>query len=61
MIVDFQNGIFYVNSQDEELGIIHAQMIEDFKDESKLNYFKQLLNANTNTAFSIYNNFIQND
>jgi hypothetical protein len=56
MIVEFQNGIFYLNSQDEQLGTIHAQMIEDFKDKSKLDYFKQLLDANTNTAFSIYNN-----
>jgi len=56
MIVEFQNGLFYLNSQDEQLGTIHAQMIEDFKDNSKLEYFKQLLNANTNTAFSIYNN-----
>jgi len=56
MIVEFNNGLFYLDSQDEELGTIHAQMIEDFKDNSKLNYFKQLLNANTNTAFSIYNN-----
>jgi hypothetical protein len=55
MIVEFNNGIFYLDSQDEQLGTVHAQMIEDFKDESKLNYFKQLLNANTNTAFSIYN------
>ena len=47
---------FYLNPTDEELGTIHAQMIEDFKDESKLNYFKQLLDANPNTAFTIYNN-----
>jgi hypothetical protein len=56
MIIDFQNGIFYLDSQDEELGIIHAQMIEDFKDDEKLNYFKKLLESNPNTAFSIYNN-----
>ncbi len=56
MIVEFNNGLFYLDSQDEQLGTIHAQMIEDFKDESKLNYFKQLLNENPNTAFSIYNN-----
>jgi hypothetical protein len=55
MIIEFNNSIFYLDSQDEQLGTIHAQMIEDFKDESKLNYFKQLLNTNTNTAFSIYN------
>jgi hypothetical protein len=55
MIVEFQNGIFYLNSQDEQLGIIHAKMIEDFKDKSKLEYFKQLLDKDSNTAFSIYN------
>lgn len=33
MIIEFNNGIFYLNSQDEELGTIHSQMIEDFKDE----------------------------
>ena len=56
MIIEFNNSIFYLNSQDEELGTIHAKMIEDFKDESKLEYFKQLLDADPNTAFSIYNN-----
>ena len=56
MILEFNNGLFYLNSKDEILGTIHAQMIEDFKDESKLEYFKQLLNADPNTAFSIYNN-----
>jgi hypothetical protein len=47
---------FYLNPIDEVLGTIHAQMIEDFKDESKLEYFKQLLDQDPNTAFSIYNN-----
>jgi hypothetical protein len=56
MIVEFNNGLFYLDSQDEQLGTIHAQMIEDFKDESKLEYFKQLLDKDSNTAFSIYNN-----
>ena len=56
MIIEFNNSIFYLNSQDEILGTIHAKMIEDFKDESKLEYFKQLLDADPNTAFSIYNN-----
>ena len=55
MIVEFNNGLFYLDSQDEQLGTIHAQMIEDFKDKSKLEYFKQLLDADSNTAFSIYN------
>jgi hypothetical protein len=33
----------------------HAQMIEDFKDVSKLEYFVSLLIDNSSTAFSIYN------
>ena len=56
MIVEFNNNIFYLNSQDEELGILHTKMIEDFKDASKLEYFKQLLDADPSTAFKIYNN-----
>jgi hypothetical protein len=56
MIVEFNNGLFYLDSQDEQLGTIHAKMIEDFKDKSKLEYFKQLLEKDSNTAFSIYNN-----
>lgn len=56
MMIEFNNGIFYLNSQDEELGTIHSQMIEDFKDEKKLEYFKQLLDTDPNTAFIIYNN-----
>jgi hypothetical protein len=56
MIIEVNNIRFYLNPIDDVLGTIHAQMIEDFKDESKLNYFKQLLEANPNTAFTIYNN-----
>lgn len=56
MIIEFNNGIFYLNSQDDQLGTIHSQMIEDFKDASKLEYFKQLLDQDPNTAFTIYNN-----
>lgn len=56
MIIEFNNGIFYLNSQDNQLGTIHSQMIEDFKDEKKLEYFKQLLDQDSNTAFTIYNN-----
>ena len=36
MIVDFKNGRFYLNSQDEELGTLHTKMIEDFKVIMKL-------------------------
>ena len=35
----------------------HRQMIQDFKDVSKLEYFIQLLIDNPGTAFSVYNNF----
>jgi hypothetical protein len=55
MIIETNNIKFYLDSKDEELGTLHSKMIEDFKDESKLNYFKQLLEANPNTAFTIYN------
>ena len=47
---------FFLDPTDEVLGTIHSQMIEDFKDASKLEYFKQLLDADPNTAFTIYNN-----
>jgi hypothetical protein len=56
MIVEFNNGLFYLDSQDEQLGTLHTKMIEDFNDKSKLEYFKQLLEKDSNTAFSIYNN-----
>ena len=56
MIIEVNNIRFYLDPTDEVLGTIHAQMIEDFKDESKLEYFKQLLVENPNTAFVVYNN-----
>ncbi len=56
MIIEVKNTKFYLDPTDEVLGTIHAQMIEDFKDESKLNYFKELLEQDPNTAFTIYNN-----
>lgn len=63
MIIEVNNTVFIVNpyERDEqgnltELAPIHAQMLLDFQDENKLNYFKQLLAENPNTAFSIYNN-----
>jgi hypothetical protein len=34
----------------------HIQMIKDFKDVSKLEYFVSLLLKDPTTAFSIYNN-----
>ena len=56
MIVESNNIKFYLDPTDEVLGTIHAKMIEDFKDASKLEYFKQLLDQDPNTAFTIYNN-----
>lgn len=56
MIVETNYIKFYLDATDEVLGTIHAQMIEDFKDETNLEYFKQLLDADPNTAFTIYNN-----
>ena len=56
MIIETKYIKFYLDTTDEVLGTIHAQMIEDFKDETKLEYFKQLLDADPNTAFTIYNN-----
>lgn len=56
MIIEINNIKFYLDSTDEVLGTIHAQMLEDFRDEKKLEYFKQLLEQDPNTAFTIYNN-----
>jgi hypothetical protein len=55
MKIETSKYTFYLNPTDEELGTLHAKMIEDFKDESKLEYFKQLLDQDPNTAFTIYN------
>ena len=56
MKIESNKYTFYLDPTDEVLGTIHSQMIEDFKDASKLEYFKQLLDENPNTAFTIYNN-----
>ena len=56
MIVETNYIKFYLDATDEVLGTLHAQMIEDFRDEKKLEYFTQLLDADPNTAFTIYNN-----
>ena len=56
MKIESNKYTFYLDPTDEVLGTIHSQMIEDFKDASKLEYFKQLLDQDPNTAFSIYNN-----
>jgi hypothetical protein len=44
-------------STDLEKGLPeHVQMIQDFIDTTKLEYFVQLLIENPATAFTIYNN-----
>jgi hypothetical protein len=58
MVIKTEKYTFYlgVDENDLELSTLHAKMIEDFRDASKLEYFKQLLDADPNTAFTIYNN-----
>lgn len=56
MKIESNKYTFYLDPTDEVLGTLHAKMIEDFKDASKLEYFKQLLDQDPNTAFTIYNN-----
>jgi len=63
MVIQVQNTVFITNPNEidengnlTELAAIHGQMEKDFEDENKLEYFKQLLAQNPNTAFSIYNN-----
>jgi len=56
MKIETSKYTFYLDSTDEELGTLHAKMIEDFKDDTKLDYFKHLLDQDPNTAFTIYNN-----
>jgi hypothetical protein len=52
-----QETICFNMSTDPERGFPqHAQMILDFEDISKLEYFVSLLLENPSTAFSIYNN-----
>ena len=49
--------IYFSMSTDLEKGLPeHVQMIQDFMDTTKLEYFVQLLIENPATAFSIYNN-----
>ena len=48
--------IYFSMSTDLEKGLPeHAQMIQDFIDTTKLEYFVQLLIENPATAFTIYN------
>jgi hypothetical protein len=54
MIIEVNNIRFYLDPHNEELGSIHARMIEDFAEESKLEAFKQLLIQDSSTAFVLY-------
>ena len=56
MIIEVINCKFYLDANDSELGRLHAQMIELLKDSLKLDRFKQLLETDNNTAFSIFVN-----
>lgn len=51
MVINYNKGVFILDSGNA----IHAAMIADFADESKRQYFIDLLNADDNTAFAIYN------
>lgn len=48
------NCCFVLDATDSEFGVIHAQMIVDFEDKSKLERFIDLLNQDANTAFNNY-------
>lgn len=51
-----QETICFNMSTDPERGFPqHAQMIQDFQDVTKLEYFVSLLLENPSTAFAIYN------
>lgn len=51
-----QETVCFNMSTDPERGFPqHAQMIQDFQDVTKLEYFVQLLLQNPSTAFTIYN------
>ena len=50
-----QKPLFFILSSDLERGLPeHIQMIQDFQDVSKLEYFIQLLINDPNTAFTTY-------
>lgn len=54
MIVEINNIRFYLNPTDEVLGAIHTQIIELLKESEKLDRFKQLLESDSNSAYSIF-------
>jgi hypothetical protein len=54
MIVEVTNCKFYLDANDSELGRLHIEIIKLLKDSLKLERFKQLLETDNNTAFSIF-------
>ena len=58
---DTQTTMFILSEEQDENGNFirglaeHPQMIKDFQDVSKLEYFISLLETNPGTAFIIYN------
>lgn len=59
--VDTNSTMFILSDEQAEDGTFlrglpeHVQMIKDFKNVSKLEYFISLLETNLGTAFTIYN------
>jgi hypothetical protein len=59
--VDTNSTMFILSDEQAEDGTFlrglpeHVQMIKDFEDVSKLEYFISLLETNLGTAFTIYN------
>lgn len=59
--VDTNSTMFILSDEQAEDGTFvrgfpeHIQMIKDFEDVSKLEYFISLLETNPGTAFTIYN------
>lgn len=59
--VDTNSTMFILSDEQAEDGTFvrgfpeHIQMIKDFEDVSKLEYFMSLLETNSGTAFTIYN------
>jgi putative heme iron utilization protein len=59
--VDTNSTMFILSDEQAEDGTFvrgfpeHIQMIKDFEDVSKLEYFISLLETNAGTAFTIYN------
>jgi len=54
MIIEINNIRFILDQNDETLGQLHQQLINDFQYVAKLERFKALLIENENTAFNRY-------